>query len=67
MDGLGETKMGENTRRIIYLSLVIIVALAVLEHLTAGQTYSIAALFLIVIVALGNISYLHSRFRKSTN
>lgn len=61
------TRMGEKQRRVIYVSLIVIVALGVMEHLTAGQIYSIVALFLIVIVALGNIYYLYSRFKKSTD
>jgi hypothetical protein len=68
LDGLGQgAKIGEKERRVIYVSLIVIVALGVLEHLAAGQIYSVAALFLIVIVALGNIGYLYSRFKKSQN
>jgi hypothetical protein len=58
--------MAENIRRIIYLSLVIMVGVAVLEHLTTGETYSTAVLLLMVIIALGNIGDLHRRFKKPT-
>jgi heme A synthase len=59
--------LGEKEGRVIYVSLIVVAALGVMEHLTAGQIYSIVALFLIVIVALGNIYYLYTRFKKSTD
>jgi hypothetical protein len=47
--------------RIIYTSLAIIIILALLNHLTRGETYSIATVLLIVFIALGNIGYLYSK------
>ena len=68
MDGPAtRTRLGEKEGRVIYVSLIVVAALGVMEHLTAGQIYSIVALFLIVIVALGNIYYLYTRFKKSTD
>ena len=50
-------------RRIIYASLVIIMVLAILDHLTVGQMISLATILLIAFIALGNIGYLSSRRR----
>lgn len=50
-------------RRIIYASLVIIMALAILNHLTVGQMISLATMLLILFIVLGNIGYLYSRRR----
>jgi len=58
------TRLSQIDRRIIYASLAIIMVLAVLGHLTTGETYSIATLLLIVFVALGNIGYLYSRSKN---
>ena len=57
--------MGENTRRIIYLSVAVVLALGVLAHFTTGQVISSASLLVIVLVVIGNIGYLYSRSRKS--
>jgi hypothetical protein len=51
--------------KIIYGSLLIIVVLALLAHLTAGQIYSLATILLIIFVALGNIGYLYSKSKKT--
>lgn len=51
-------------RKIIYLSLLIIVVLALLSHLTAGQIYSLATVLLIIFIALGNIGYLYTKSKK---
>lgn len=50
--------------RIIYASLLIIMALAILSNLTVERALSIASVFIIVIIALGNIGYVYRRFRK---
>jgi hypothetical protein len=50
--------------RILYASLLIIVASAIVTHLTLGRTLSILSMFVIVIVALGNIGYLYRKFKK---
>jgi len=65
MDGckLGE-KLEHLDPRILYLSLFIILFLAVATHLSADETVSIVFVFLIVVIALGNIAYLYSKFRK---
>jgi lipoprotein signal peptidase len=51
-------------RRIIYASLLIIIVLAAVTRLSPEETYSIVSVFLIIIVALGNIGYLYSRSRR---
>jgi len=54
-------RVSETELRLIYLSLIIIVVLAVLMQL---DIYSVGALFLIVIVAIANIVYFYNRSRK---
>jgi predicted Na+-dependent transporter len=54
-------------RKIAYTSLLVIVALAIVTHLTSGQTYSLATVILVVFIALGNIGYLYSRSKKLEN
>ncbi len=51
--------------RIIYVSLLVIVALAIATHLSTEKTSSLVTVFLIVIIALGNIGYLYRRFKKA--
>jgi len=50
--------------RIIYLSLLIIVGLAILMHLSTDKTSSLLVVFLIIIIALGNIGYVARKLRK---
>jgi hypothetical protein len=50
--------------RIIYVSLLIIVALAIASNLATERTLSILSGFLIVIIALGNIGYLYRKVKK---
>ena len=57
--------MGENTRRIIYLSVALVVALGLLAHFTTGQIISSASLLIIGLVVIGNIGYLYGRSKKS--
>jgi len=51
--------------KILYASLLIIIALAMVIHLTSDKTHSIMSLFLIVVIALGNIGYLHRKFKRT--
>ncbi len=51
--------------RILYLSLTLITVLAIVTNLTPDKTYSIVSVFLIVVIALGNIGYLYRRFKKA--
>ncbi len=51
--------------RIIYASLLLIVVFAFLVHLSTDRTQSLVAVFVIVIVALGNIGYLYRKFGKA--
>jgi len=53
-------------RKVIYGSLLIVVVLAILYHLTAGQIYSLATIVLIVVIVLGNIGYLYARTKRSS-
>ena len=55
---------GEIDPRIIYASLFVIAGVALISPLGASRASSIASAFVVVIVALGNISYLYSRFKK---
>lgn len=50
--------------RILYLSLFIILILAVATHLNTDETISIVIVFLIVVIALGNVAYLYNTFKK---
>jgi lysylphosphatidylglycerol synthetase-like protein (DUF2156 family) len=67
LNGLSQgVKMEEKTRRLIYLSLLVVIVLAVLAHQTTQVTISAASLLLIVLIAISNIVYLHSKSKKST-
>ena len=67
MNGLTQgVKKEENTPRLIYLSLLVVIVLALLAHQSIQVTISTASLLMIVLIAIGNIVYLHSRSRKST-
>jgi len=52
--------------RIIYLSLLIIMGLAVVMHLSTDKTSSLAGVFMIIIIALANIGYLARKFKKGS-
>ena len=56
--------ISENERRVLYLSLLLMILLAVMMELTKDQTYSLLALFVLGVVAVGNIIYYYSRRRK---
>ena len=43
---------------------MIIIVLAIVVHLSAEKTSSLITVFLIVIIALGNIGYLYRKFKK---
>jgi hypothetical protein len=53
--------ISENERRILYLSLFLIILLAVVMQLTQDQTYSLLAFFVLGVVAVGNLIYFYSR------
>lgn len=59
-----QPKMSEAERQLLYLSLVVIVVLAILMQYGLAETYSILALFFIIVIAIGNIAYLYSRSKK---
>ena len=56
-------KVSENESRIIYLSLFVIIVLAILLGLSNDQIYSSVVVFLIVIVIIGNVIYFYGRIR----
>ncbi len=56
-------KISENERRIIYLSVLVVIVLALLLGLSNNQTYSLVAVLFIVIVAIGNVVYFYGRMR----
>lgn len=58
-----KTSVVEIERRNIYLTLIIILILAIIMQFTQGQIASLLSLFLIGIIVIGNIIYLHNRFR----
>lgn len=64
MNGVEQSKMSEAERQLLYLSLVVIVVLAILMQYGLAETYSILALFFIIVIAIGNIAYLYSRSKK---
>jgi uncharacterized membrane protein YoaK (UPF0700 family) len=66
MEGVSKgVKMGDNTRWIIYLSLLVVVALGVLAHFTTSQLISSGSLLVIAVVVIGNIGYAYSRSKKA--
>jgi len=64
LNGVEQSKMSEAERQLLYLSLVVIVVLAILMQYGLAETYSILALFFIIVIAIGNIAYLYSRSKK---
>jgi hypothetical protein len=56
--------VGENERRVLYLSLFLIVILSIILQFTSDQTYSLLAFVFLGVIAVGNIAYLYSRSRK---
>ena len=44
-------------RRILYAFLLIIIVLALFVHITFGTIVSIVTIYLIVVIAISNISY----------
>ncbi len=57
-------RMSETERQLIYLSLIVIVVLAILMQYGPTETYSLVAIFFIIVIALGNIVYIYNRSRK---
>jgi NADH:ubiquinone oxidoreductase subunit 3 (subunit A) len=57
-------KLEEIDYRIIYLSFLIIMFLAVAIHLSYQETQSLIALAFIILIALSNIGYLYSKRKK---
>ncbi len=57
-------KISENERRIVYLSVLVVVVLAILLGLSNDQTYSIVAVLFIIIVVIGNVVYFYGRMRR---
>ena len=51
-------------RRIIHLSVLIIISLGVIAQITKENIFSILTVFFIVIVALSNIGYFYSKVKK---
>ncbi len=64
LTGEMKPRISDTERRLIYLSLIVIVALAVLMQYGLQDTYSLVALLIIVVVAIGNIVYIYNRSRK---
>lgn len=50
-------------RRYLFISLILIIVFGLLANLTQGEIYSIAAVFLIILIAIANMGYLYQRFR----
>ncbi len=59
------SNVSENERRILYISLFIIILLALFMQWTSDQLMSLGALFFVVVVALTNIAYLYRRRKKT--
>ena len=58
------SNISENERRVLYLSLFIIVLLAIILQFTSDQTYSLLALLFLGVIAIGNIVYIYTRLKK---
>lgn len=56
--------ISENERRVLYLSLLLIILLAVVMQFTQDQMYSLFALLFLGVVAVENIIYFYTRRRK---
>ncbi len=61
------SKVSQNERRLLYLSIAIIVLIAAYLQLTLDKTDSIVAVFFLVVVAVGNIMYFYTRLQTSRN
>ena len=57
-------RMSETERQLIYLSLIVIVVIAILMQYGLEETYSLLALFFIIVIAIGNIVYIYNRSRR---
>ncbi len=51
--------------KLLYLAFFIIMFLAVLRNLSINQTIDIIAVSMIIIIAIGNISYLYRKSKKT--
>ena len=51
--------------RVIYASLLIIMVFSLVIHLSTDKMQSLVGLFMIIIIALGNIGYLYRKFGKA--
>ncbi len=60
----GVKTQSDMDRRIIYSSLIIVIVLALLTHQSANTTYSLATVLLIIFIVIGNIIYLHRKYKK---
>jgi len=49
--------------RIIYASLILIIALGIITNLSEGMINSVLSIYIIVLIALGNIGYLYTRLK----
>lgn len=54
-------------RKIIYISLLIVVFLGIFCHFTAGEIFSSATVVLMVFIVLGNVGYVYSRAKRRSN
>ena len=53
-------------RRALYAFLLIIIVLSLLAHLTFGTILSLVTTYLIIVLAISNISYLYMKLKKRT-
>lgn len=60
---LGKTKISQTERLIIFLSLFIIIILAILMQYSQAQVYSILTLFVIIIIVIGNAIYIYNKYK----
>jgi predicted transporter len=57
-------KFSNIDHRIIFISLFIIIGLAVVSNLSREEIISVAAVYFIIVVAIGNIAYLYRWIRS---
>jgi amino acid transporter len=57
-------KLVQIDRRVLYASLVLIMVIGLLLFNTEEQVVSAMMLFLLILIAISNIAYIYTRYKK---
>ncbi len=57
-------KLVQIDRRILYASLLLIMVIGLLLFKTEEQVVSVMMLFLLILIAISNIAYIYTRYKK---